>query len=132
MRKIVLLIGALALLQSCGPSLPKPANEFIKTYFPQAKVQEVEKEDHNGGFEAKLSDKTEIKFDQAGNWTQVDGEDGNTIPTGFFPQSIDDYVRQKGFLIEGIKKTNTGYKVDLIGSHTDLYFNHNGDLIGNY
>jgi len=63
MRKIVLLIGALGLLQSCGPSLPKPANEFIKTYFPQAKVQEVEKEDHNGGFEAKLSDKTEIKFD---------------------------------------------------------------------
>ena len=48
------------------------------------------------------------------------------------PKKIADYVTQQGYIIEGIRKTNIGYKVDIIGSHTDLFFNHNGDPIGNY
>ena len=108
------------------------ARDFISIHFPHTSVKEVEREDDINGYSVELRDRTELEFTANGDWLKVDGEDGNSIPTTFFPKKIADYVTQQGYIIEGIRKTNIGYKVDIIGSHTDLFFNHNGDPIGNY
>ncbi|GJH41761.1 hypothetical protein RCZ04_23110 [Capnocytophaga sp. HP1101] len=118
-------------LSSCA-RLPQPARDFISIHFPHTSVKEVEKEKNINGYSVELKDRTELEFTANGDWLKVDGEDGHSIPTTFFPKKIADYVTAQGLIIEGIRKTNIGYKVDIIGSHTDLFFNHNGEPIGNY
>ena len=131
MKQLFFAAFAALALSSCA-RLPQPARDFISIHFPHTSVREVEREDDINGYSVELKDRTELEFTANGDWIKVDGEDGNTIPTTFFPKKIADYVTQQGYIIEGIRKTNIGYKVDIIGSHTDLFFNHNGDPIGNY
>ena len=131
MKKLFVAALAALTLTSCA-RLPQPARTFISTHFPHTSIHEVERESDTNGYSVELKDRTDLEFTEAGDWVKVEAEDGNSIPTTFFPQKIVEYVTQHGFIIEGIRKTNIGYKVDLIGSHTDLFFNHNGDLIGNY
>lgn len=131
MKKVFLAAFAALALTSCA-RLPQPARNFISTHFPYTSIREVEREWDTYGYSVELRDLTDLEFTETGDWVKVEAEDGNSIPTTFFPQKIVDYVTQHGFIIEGIRKTNIGYKVDLIGSHTDLFFNHNGELMGNY
>jgi len=79
-----------------------------------------------------VKDRTEIEFAENGDWLKVEAEDGNSIPTDFFPKKIADYAAERSFIIESISKTNIGYKVEIVGSKSALFFNKAGDPIGNY
>jgi len=131
MKKILLMT-----LMVCGAvactSLPQSANNFISTYFAHTTVQEVERESDTNGYSVKLKDRTEIEFAENGDWLKVEAEDGNSIPTDFFPKKIADYAAERSFIIELISKTNIGYKVEIVGSKSALFFNKAGDPIGNY
>ena len=78
---------------------------FISIHFPHTSIREVEREDDINGYSVELRDLTDLEFTAKGDWIKVDAEDGNTIPTTFFPKKIADYVTEKGLIIEGIRKT---------------------------
>ena len=122
MKKILLMTLMVCGLTACT-SLPQSANNFISTYFAHTTVQEVERESDTNGYSVKLKDRTEIEFAENGDWQKVEAEDGN---------SIADYAAERSFIIEAISKTNIGYKVEIVGSKSALFFNKAGDPIGNY
>ena len=70
--------------------LPTTAKTFITTYFPSAKILSVQKDKDE--YEIVLSEGTCIDFDKSREWTDVDAVAGNTIPSGFYPESIDTYI----------------------------------------
>lgn len=127
MKKYILLILAL-LMVSCA-SLPPEARNFVSTHFPNAKIVEVEREDNGQRFSVEMSDKTEIEFTRDGNWVKVEAEDANSIPTTFLPKAIAEYAAKNGLIIEGISKTNIGFRVDFVGNAPDAYFDSKGDLV---
>ena len=124
MKKILLMTLIVCGLTACT-SLPQSANNFISTYFAHTTVQEVESESDTNGYSVK-------EFAENGDWLKVEAEDGNSIPTDFFPKKIADYAAERSFIIELISKTNIGYKVEIVGSKSALFFNKAGDPIGNY
>lgn len=54
--------------------LPSAAQAFITQYFPGEEVTyaERDKDDGQKDYKVRLSDGTEIEFDENGNWTSVD------------------------------------------------------------
>lgn len=134
----ILLVAVLGLtVASCSDEdqpitvtqLPEQAKTFLSTYFPSTGIKTVEKDGDD--YEVVLSDGTEIEFNQAGFWTNVDAPAGSTIPNGFYPAAIDEYVglNLDGAGINEISINQAGYEVELING-TDLYFNPQGEFMG--
>ena len=73
--------------------LPATAQEFVKTYFGDYKIQYVfcDKEFIDIDYKLRFEDGTEIEFNSKGEWTNVSGEQ-KCIPTGFILKEITDYV----------------------------------------
>lgn len=109
--------------------LPIKAKEFISTYFPSANIVRSIKDGHE--YEATLSDGTRIDFDKKGEWQDVDAPLGMTIPSGFYPQAIDENVAQVSpeAGINEISKEKYGYEVELV-SGVDMRFDHDGAFLG--
>lgn len=111
--------------------LPDTARTFIKENFPHTSVLSAEKEREDGQkqYNVRLADGTEIEFNEAGEWTEIDC-DFATIPDGVLPEKITGYIaanypQTKAYKAE---KKFGGYEITITGGYK-LFFNNNGDFI---
>lgn len=133
----MLLIAVLGIsLASCSDNdepissrdLPSISKDFIIEYFPSASIVSTQKDKDE--YNVVLSDGTKIEFDKKGDWTEVDAASGKTLPTGFYPAEIDNYISQNfdGEGINEITKVKRGYEVE-ITTGTEMVFAHDGSFI---
>lgn len=109
--------------------LPELSKTFVSTYFPSVQIKSVQKE--HDEFEVVLSDGTQIEFYKNGEWINVDAPDGKTIPNGFYPAAIDEYIGLNfdGAGINEISIVQGGFEVELVNG-IDLFFNPQGEFLG--
>lgn len=81
-------------------------------------------------YEVILTDGTEISFDSKGNWENVETSNKRSVPSGFIPKSISDFVKknQSGAKIVGIEKEHSGYEIEL-SNGVDIKFDRNGNFV---
>jgi len=112
--------------------LPVTGQQFIQTYFGSKNVSAVILDDDiiKKEYEVILTNGTKIEFDGSGNWKEVDGK-RNSIPTGFAPKAIANYVRKSfpNTEIKKIEKKRFGYEVELTNG-LDLDFDSKGNFKG--
>lgn len=105
--------------------LPRPAQNFIETYFAGRSATEVSEDmdDRSVLYEVTLSDGVEIDFDAQGQWKKVEG-DRIALPTGFIPAPILQHLRQRrpGDQVMEIEKNRQGYTLEL-SSGIKAYYN---------
>ncbi len=98
----ILLIAVMGIaLSSCdndkdepiqSSQLPAKATEFITQFFPSARIVSSHKDKDD--YEVTLSEGTQIEFNKDGEWIDVEAADGKTLPSGFYPVQIDEYLSQ--------------------------------------
>ncbi len=110
--------------------LPSEARLFIKDYF-KSPFSRAMKEvgDRKISYDVTLEDNTEIEFDDAGRWTEVDGK-GKAIPTTFIQRTIVGYVKSNysNQYIVKIERTDLNYEIEL-KSGIDLIFDPMGTFV---
>jgi len=109
--------------------LPEAARATIAANF-KAKVSVVKIDKDFGRiseYEVVLSDGTEIDFDRAGNWKNVETNRSVSVPSGFVAEPIKDFVKAKhpGTKIVGVEKKRGGYEIDL-SNGIDIKFDTEG------
>lgn len=112
--------------------LPEPINAFLKQYFPNATVAFVETDSGYGSveYDVTLSDGTEIDFDHANQWDNIDGH-MNPVPAALVPPAIASYVKTncQGAAITKLDRERAGYDVELANG-MELRFDANGRFVG--
>ena len=96
--------------------LPKAAQTTVKKSFKAGiSLIKIDKDLFDTDYEVVLTDGTEVKFDDKGNWTDVECPAGKSVPDAFDPASIRQWVKanHKGTRIVGIEKDRKGYEVQL-------------------
>jgi hypothetical protein len=112
--------------------LPKAADTFVTTYFPNATYIAVTKQniaDINGSiYDVKLSNNFDIDFDANGNWIDIDGNH-QAVPVALVPEKIQTYVTTNypNQFVTSIDNEKTTVDVEL-SNDLDLVF----DLQGNF
>lgn len=141
MKKTFVLLGVLfaafVLLQGCDERkisvkrLPEPARTFIGKYFTGIDIVSAEKEKDDGKvtYNVRLLEGTELEFDKAGFWTDVDCG-FSVLPDGILPEAIAQYVtssypQEKAYKVE---RKPGGYEVTISGG-AELMFNAAGEFI---
>lgn len=111
-----------------GSELPSEAKAFVSEYFPSASIVSARKDKNE--YEVTLSEGTRIEFDKKGVWQDVDAALGKTVPSGFYPASIDEYISAttEGIGINEISKEKRGYDVELTGG-IEMLFDYDGQFI---
>lgn len=112
--------------------LPESARSTIASNF-KAAVSLVKIDKGIGGiheYEVILTDGTEISFDKNGNWDNVETSRHTSVPGGFIPAGVKDYVARQhaGTKIVGIDKERNGYEVEL-SNGIDMKFDKSGKFI---
>ena len=97
--------------------LPKAAQTIIKNNC-KGKVSVVKIDKTLGyvtEYEVVLTDGTEISFDRDGNWDNVETSNTQSVPSGFVPAAITNYVKKNhsGTRIVGIDKERSGFEIEL-------------------
>lgn len=131
------LLAAFALLQGCDERkisvkrLPEPARTFVGKYFPGMTIVSAEKEKDDGKvtYSVRLSEGSELEFDKAGFWTDVDCG-FSVLPEGILPDDIAEYVgssypQEAAYKVE---RKAGGYEVTL-SSGAELLFNAAGEFV---
>lgn len=112
--------------------LPKSADTFVTTYFPNATYQTIKKQnraDNDGTvYDVFLTNGFEIDFDANGNWIDIDGNH-QAIPVELIPEKINTYVTANyaNIFVTAIDNEPTYTEVEL-SNNIDLIF----DLQGNF
>jgi len=112
--------------------LPKSANTFVTTYFPNTTYVYITKQqiaDIDGSvYDVKLSNNFQIDFDVNGNWIDIDGN-YQAIPVELVPEKIQTYVAANypNQFVISIDKERTTVEAEL-SNDIDLVF----DLQGNF
>ena len=110
-------------------NLPAAARSFISDYYPSTYVISANLDDNE--YEVVLSNGHILDFDRSGVWQDVDAPYGESVPTGFYPSAIDDYISvsypENG--INEISKSSRGYEVELLTGQ-DLDFDREGAFLG--
>lgn len=111
--------------------LPSAAQAFITQYFPGEEVTyaERDKDDGRKDYKVRLSDGTEIEFDENGNWTSVDCN-FSVLPDGILPASVTAYIAEnypdaKAYKVE---REYSGYEVS-ITTGQELLFNSDWEFV---
>ena len=109
--------------------LPSEARSFIENYFPSADILSIvqEKEDGRKEYQVKLSDGTDMEFDEDGEWTNIECY-FSPLPTGILPANVITKVEElhPEAYINGVEKELGGYVVeetDAGGIDWDMRFN---------
>lgn len=120
-------------------ALPKDAEEFLATHFPQKEVKEITETKMQMDYVVILDDGTEIDFTNTGQWEQVNLR-WNEVPAslmGSLPSSISQYIDENcsDKTIHKIEKKSLGRK-DFIYRITfhkpddiELNFTQEGEII---
>lgn len=111
--------------------LPQEAQQFIKNYFPNAKVEliKIDKGWITTEYEVKLENQVELEFDSKGNWSKVDcGR--RSVPEGLVPGFAKDYVKANfpQARINEIKREGSRIKIELTND-VSITFNKNGKVV---
>ncbi len=111
--------------------LPATAQEFVKTYFQDYKVQYVfsDREFADIDYKVRFEDGTEIEFNAKGDWTNVSSKQ-KCIPTGFILTEITNYVEayHNDMCITDIEREFNRIKIEL-NDTLEIEFNSRGKLI---
>lgn len=112
--------------------LPAPAVSFLKNTF-KAKVSLIKIDSNLLGhkdYEVILMDGTEVSFDKAGNWTEIETSASASVPSSLYPAGVTQYVRKmhKGAKIVGLEKSGSGFDVELTGG-LELKFDSKGNFL---
>lgn len=111
--------------------LPASAQEFVKNYFSDYKIQYVfsDKELADVDYKVRFEDGTEIEFNAKGDWTDVSSKQ-KCIPTGFILKEITDYVatHHKDMCITDIEREFNRITIEL-NDNLEIEFNNKGKLI---
>ena len=109
--------------------LPGQARSFVETYFPDVDILSVirEKDDGRKEYQVKLSDGTEMEFDEDGVWTSIECH-FSRLPEGILPADVTAKVDElhPGGYINGVDKELGGYVVevtDVEGIDWEMRFN---------
>lgn len=110
-------------------NLPASEKTFLATYYPSTNIISVTKDKEE--YDVRLSNGHSVEFNKSGEWTDVDAPAGQTIPSGFYPVAIDEYVSASyaNSGINEISRIDRGFEVELLNA-TDLYFSADGSFIG--
>lgn len=107
--------------------IPSKAQVFVESYFPGAKVVKVERDGKHSSakYDVYLSDGTEIEFDSAGEWIDVDAPYGKAVPAAIVPSPIAEFVvdTYPDQLINEFSRESYGYKAELT-NEVELEFDH--------
>lgn len=117
-----MLLGVL-LFSSCDDEkkidfgdLPGEARSFIENYFPGSDILSIiqEKDDGRKEYQVKLSDGTDMEFDESGAWTSIECY-FSPLPEGILPASVIVKVEElhPGGYINGVEKELGGYVVEV-------------------
>ena len=113
-------------------ALPKAAQTLLATHFKgTVSVVKIEKDfGRVSEYEAVLSDGTEVSFDAAGNWENIEVGHASEVPAAMIPQGVRDYVaaNHKGERVVGIERERRGYDVEL-SNGVDMRFSSDGAFI---
>ena len=133
------MAGMLAVLAGCNDEkiikvkdLPGAAREFVEQYFQDESIlyAEKEKDDKVVTYNVRLSDGTEIEFDDSGVWTSVDCNLA-PVPDGIVPDAIlvhlESYI-PGGTQIFKIEKMWGGYEIE-IRDGRDLIYDAEGNFV---
>jgi hypothetical protein len=95
-------------------NLPAPVQQFVKNYFPSAKIVEVTQEADDLDFNLTLSNGTKLEFGKDNQWSEIANKKAN-IPSKLIPSQIINYVKQKypGTAITCIERSSLGYDISL-------------------
>lgn len=134
---LCVIFAAFVLLQGCDERkisvkrLPEPARTFIGKYFAGNTVVSAEKEKDDGkvSYSVRLSEGTEIEFDKAGSWTDIDCG-FSVLPEGILPEAVKVYMeasypQEAAYKVE---KKAGGYEVAMTGG-AELLFSTAGDFV---
>lgn len=113
-------------------ALPKGAQTTLSKNF-KSKVSIVKIDKSIVGvseYEVVMSDGSEVTFDKDGNWKEVEVNISKSVPSGFIPANISNYVKSnyKGKRIVGIEKTRGGYDIDL-SNGVEMKFDKQGNFL---
>lgn len=110
--------------------LPEIAQQFVMDNFSRYTVEHVVKDfDDSDRFEVIFENGIKIKFNAAGNWTEVDC--GRLkVPLSVIPSQINEYVRNyhPKVAVVKIEKDRDNFEVDL-SDGMELEFNKDFQLI---
>lgn len=117
--------------------IPLEARKFIDRHFKGLTVTEAEREFADGTYDIELSDGTDIEFNSKGEWTEVDAPEGRLLSDKLLRHLLPDRARRdlgryKVYdKVEAVKRTSSGYTVELRGMKVDEYlFDHSGRFLG--
>ena len=114
-------------------SLPTAARTILKNNFKsEVSLIKIDKDfGRVSEYEVILTDGTEITFDRAGNWKEVEVRQNSQVPSKFIPAAISSEVKrlQKGLKVVGIEKKRSGYEVTL-SNGIEMKFNSQGRFTG--
>lgn len=81
-------------------------------------------------YEVVLSDGTEVTFDRAGNWTEIEASLDRGVPKAYIPQNVEQWVKKnhKGCKIVGLEKKTRGLEVTL-SNGIEAKFDSQGSFI---
>ncbi len=142
MKKFLLLLALITGLSTAASAkdtyahdasvLPEAARTTIANNF-KSKVSVVKIEKNLGRiseYEVIMTDGSEISFDRNGNWDNVETNNSKSVPAGFIPQAIRDYVAKnhKGTNIVGIDKERNGFEIEL-SNGVDIKFDKAGQFV---
>ena len=136
---VAAMAGMLAVFAGCddekeikAKDLPGAAREFIAQYFPEESVLYAEKDrdDKTVTYNVRLSDGTEVEFDESGEWISVDCN-LSPVPAGIVPAAI--YTHLESYVPEGtqifkIEKMWGGYEIE-IRDGRDLIYDAEGNFV---
>ena len=113
-------------------ALPKAAREMIASNFKSAvSVVKIDKDfGRVSEYEVVLADGTEVSFDAAGNWENVEVAKSSEVPSAVVPKGVRAYVaaNHKGQRVVGIEKERRGYDVEL-SNGIDMKFSRDGAFL---
>ena len=136
MKKYILLMLAMIMTVMSGyafdkysinrDDLPEAAQQFLTTYFPNAKVGMIKTDKHflkKTDYDVKLVNGTKIEFSNSGKWTSIDCK-GREVPSDIIPKAIKNYVKKNypDVKIVKIEKKSSKYEVGL-SDDVELIFN---------
>lgn len=104
--------------------LPKQAQLFIRDYWPNVDIIEVERD--NGMFKVTMDDGTILRFDRKGDWRAITNPFG--FPTHYLPDGIGEFIHAQypsSYIARVLH--NNGYTVYL-NSGLELRYDEGGHI----
>ena len=141
MKKIFLILACVCALvtTACADNylpinqeqLPKKAQAFLSTYFPEIQVSLIRKETDvvELNYDVIFVNGCKVEFDRKGNWTEVDCN-LHSVPVGIVPNAITKFINAHypDAQVTKIEYDNSGVDVQL-SNRVELTFNKHLQLI---